>query len=294
MNSKEAKSSGELKNEVLQELRQVNSDISRIQGRMTPGQIVDDALLKPGANPRVVFDHLKANPIGTALLGLGTLLLMEDESHVTYETRLRGESQTVVNKARTQVGIAKNKINDVNQKLQGVADKVQDATQRATDKVHNVQGKIQGAIDRTKGKVSDLTHQTGESDLGDGGELGMSSIDDIKYGIGELKGEVAEKAESFSSTVKELDPMTFIAIGAGLGALTGIALPVSEKEQTLVDQQLGSKLSGISGEFQQAINESVKVLKGGVLDKLTNFDIDLFKNKNAGSSSNVNETFRGQ
>ncbi|MFL5783518.1 MAG: hypothetical protein ACJ76H_02840 [Bacteriovoracaceae bacterium] len=294
MNSREAKGSTELKNEVLQELRQVNSDISRMQGRMTPGQIVDDALLRPGANPRMVFDHLKANPIGTALLGLGTLLLMEDETHVTYETRLRGETQIAMNKARTQVGVAKTKITDVNQKLQGVADKVQDATQRATDKVHNVQGKIQGAIDRTKGKVDELTHQTGENDLGDGGELGMSSIDDIKYGIGELKGEVAEKTESFSSTVKELDPMTFIAIGAGLGALTGISLPVSEKEQTLVDQQLGGKLSTISSEFQDAINESVKVLKGGILDRFANFDIDLFKNKNSGSSANVNETFRGQ
>jgi hypothetical protein len=266
MNSKEAKGPSELKNEVLQELRQVNSDISRIQGRMTPGQIVDDALLRPGATPRMVFDQLKANPIGTALLGLGTLLLMEDDSHVTYETRLRGQSQIAMNKARTQVGMAKNKI-------QGVA-----------DKVHNVQGKIQGAIDRTKEKVSELTtHQTGENDLGDGGELGMSSIDDMKE-------EVSEKVDSMASTVKELDPMTFIAIGAGLGALTGIALPVTEKEQTLVDQQLGSKLSGISSEFQDAINESVNVLKGEFLDRFTDFDVDIFKKK----SSPVNETFRGQ
>jgi hypothetical protein len=46
MKSQNTKSTDELKSEVRQELHNVETDIKNLQGRMTPGQIIDDAILK--------------------------------------------------------------------------------------------------------------------------------------------------------------------------------------------------------------------------------------------------------
>lgn len=270
MNSRDNKSSRELKREVLQELNQVNSDIDRIQGRLTPGQFIDDAIFHPvGRNPRTTFDHLKANPIGTAFLSIGTLLLMEDDSHVTYESQMKTRSSSIMENSRYQATLLKGKVSDMRGNMNG--------------KVTGVNEKIHGVIDRTKEKVTGLKDKisgtTGESSLGEGGELGFSSIDQLKDNVVGSIDDVKETA------VKNLDPMTFVAIGAGLGALTGIALPVSEKEQSLIDKKASGKLNEFSSEFQDAINQSVKVLKDEFLGKFTDFDLSIF-----GKKSSTNET----
>lgn len=290
MNSKDNKTSRELKREVLQELNQVNSDIDRIQGRLTPGQFIDDAIFHPvSTNPRATFDHLKANPIGTAFLSIGTLLLMEDDSHITYERQMKTRSSAVMENSRYQATLLKGKVSDIRGNVTG--------------RVNGVNEKIHGVIDRTKGKVTGLKDKisgkgqestTGEFSLSEGGELGASSIDQLKDNFADVSdkiesfaGAVKETAFNEVETVKNLDPMTFAAIGAGLGALTGIALPVSEKEQALIDQNASGKLNEFSSEFQDAINQSVKVLKDEFLGKFSDFDLSVF-----GRKSKVDETSR--
>ena len=273
MNLKDNKSSGELKREVLHELNNVNNDIDRLQGRMTPGQFIDDALFTPaGRNPRAIYDHLIDNPIGTAFLSLGTLLLMEDDSHVTYETQMRGRTRAVYSSSQEQLDAVKAKVSGVNQKLHGAIDRTKEKIGQSKEKITGLKNKFAGKFE---------THQTGEYDLSEGGELGANSNGSVKENIGET-------VSTQIDTVKNMDPMTFAAIGAGLGALTGIALPVSEKEQNLIDQKLGDKMSVISSEFQEAINQSVKMLKDELMGKFTDFDVSLFrKNETYRSNSQI-------
>ncbi len=279
MNSRDNKSSGELKREVLHELNNVNNDLDRIQGRMTPGQFIDDALFTPvGRNPRAIYDHLIANPIGTAFLSLGTLLLMEDDSHVTYETQMRTRTSGVYHRSIDQVDAVKAKVSGVNQKLHGAIDRTKEKIDQSKDKITGLKNKVTGKLDSFQNG-----NNTGEADLYQGGELGANSIDTLKDNIGEDFDQVKQTVSTKMDTVKNLDPMTFAAIGAGLGALTGIALPVSDKEQTLIDQKLGGKMSVISSEFQDALNQSVKMLKDELLGKFTDFDVNLFRK---------NETYR--
>ncbi|MES2527259.1 MAG: hypothetical protein V4598_09230 [Bdellovibrionota bacterium] len=295
MNLRDNKSSGELKREVLHELNKVNNDLDSIQGRMTPGQFIDDALFTPvGRNPRVVYDHLIANPIGTAFLSLGTLLLMENDSHVTYESQLRSRSSSAIRQSKDQLDVVKNKVADVNQKLQGAVDRTKEKLDQSREKITGLKDKITGFKE---------THLTGEYDLQEGGELGATSVSDtltskvdtIKNNFEDFTSNASENIDQVKQTVstkmdtvKNLDPMTFAAIGAGLGALTGISLPVSEKEQTLIDQKLGNQMSTFSSEFQDAINQSVKMLKDELIGKFTNFDIGPFrKNETYRSDSQV-------
>lgn len=266
MNSKDSKSSRELKQEVMQELNRVNSDLDHIQGRLTPGQIIDDSIFYPmGGNPRAVFDHLAANPIGTAFLGLGTLLLMEGESHATFETQLKQKGSAVMENARYQATLFKGTAENVNEKFQ----------EKVGEYKENIQG-MKSKVRELKDKIPRREKVTGEKDLGAGGELGVSSIDNIKDNFIEAK-----------ETLKNLDPMAWVAMGAGLGVLTGMALPVSEKEQSFVDQKLSGGLTQFSNEFQDALNKSVQILKEEFLGKAAAYDVKLF-----GRKQDVNETYR--
>ncbi len=227
MNIKDNKSSEELKGEVLHELKTVKSDLDRLQNRLTPGQLIDDALLTSvGKNPRAIFEHLAANPVGTTFLSLGTFLLMENDSHLTHESQLRDSS-------RNQVSLLRDKFSK-----------------------------------------KDVPQRTGEIALGQGGELGESSIDHLK-----------ENLEVKVGSIKNIDPLTLAAIGAGLGALTGIALPISQKEQTLVDQKLGGTLKTFQSEFQEALNQSVNVLKEEFVSKFNDLDVNIFEKKNLATNS---------
>ncbi|MFL5808184.1 MAG: hypothetical protein ACJ749_01605, partial [Flavisolibacter sp.] len=78
MKSQNTKSSDELEKEVRHEIRNVRKDIDELSGRFSPGQLIDDVIFYPhGKSPAATFDHLKRNPVGTAFLSLGTILLME-------------------------------------------------------------------------------------------------------------------------------------------------------------------------------------------------------------------------
>lgn len=84
------KSSLELKQEVHSELNKVKKGLDDIQGRMTPGQFIDDIIFYPhGGSPRRTLEYLKNNPIGTSLLSMGTILLMEDKNKLSVEKRAK-------------------------------------------------------------------------------------------------------------------------------------------------------------------------------------------------------------
>lgn len=280
MNSRDSKSSRELKQEVIDELNKVNSDLDRIQGRLTPGQFIDDTVFRPvGNNPRAIFDHLAANPVGTAFLGLGTLLLMENESHVSNESFLKSKAGSAVENARYQATLLKGT-------AENVEEKIGQTVSGYTDRLQDVSNKVQNSIIRVKDKVQNLKgklpHETGEASLGSGGEMGASSLDELKENFTDVKSFATREME----TVRNLEPLTLVAIGAGLGALTGIAVPVSGKEQKIVDGFSGP-IGTFRTEFQDALNQSVKVLRDELIGRFSAVDVNIFGKKSA-----QNETFR--
>jgi hypothetical protein len=83
---KNTKSSKELKDQIVRDIKKVKRDFDEIKDRMTPGQLIDDAIFyRHGSSPTATFDYLKSNPVGTSFLTIGTILLMENDRHVTYE-----------------------------------------------------------------------------------------------------------------------------------------------------------------------------------------------------------------
>lgn len=329
MKSQNTKSSDQLKKEVDKEIRNVKRDLDELEGRLTPGQIIDDAIFYPhGRNLRSTLDHLKRNPVGTTFLSLGTILLMEDESHQTFESSARSKISTARSTLDEKVTKAKGAIKDrmphkepslesgpsKTEVLKGkVQDKVEGAKESIQSSVEGLQSRAEGfkssvqdtvssaregiteAKDNLQNKFQDNSSQFGsdagtydETITGSGYVSESSRIDKFKGKASELKGkasekatELKEKASGFYSSgrdrVSNLDPMTYMALGAGLGVLTGASLPVSDKEQSFVDEKLSDKFSGLSQELQDAINESSNILKDLVIGDVKDMSFKVFR-----------------
>lgn len=278
MKSQNTKSSDQLKKEVDKEIRNVKRDLDEIEGRLSPGQIIDDAIFYPhGRNLRSTLDHLKRNPVGTTFLSLGTILLMEDESHKTYESSAKAKVTSVKSTFNEKVSVAK-------QSLQSKAGEIKSSVAGAKDK-------IQDRFQHQASTSSQFSTDAGAYDdtlTGSGYEAESSRVDKIKDKASELRGRASQKASDLKDKasniyssgrdrVSNLDPMTFMALGAGLGALTGASLPVSDKEQDFVDSKLSDKFSNLSQELQDAINESSNILKDLVIGDVKNMDLKLFR-----------------
>ena len=214
------KSTEELKNQVLSDIEKVKDDFREIKQRMTPGQVIDDALFYRGRRePGETFAHLRENPIGTTFLTLGTLLLMEDEQHRSFESLARVQATSAKERVAERVNEAKEKLSRKKEELEATKETIDEFTAGKTD-------------------------------------------------------EAIERVKDFA---RDLDPMIYLALGAGLGTITGAGLPLSEKEIQAVDSVSGEKMSKFASEMQDALNQSVNILKNEVIGGMTDFKFDLFR-----------------
>jgi len=238
----ERKSTEELKQQVLQDIKKVKEDFDEIKQRMTPGQLIDDAIFyRHDRNPAAVFEHLKSNPVGTSLLTVGTLLLMENENHQSYESMAK-------------------------EKAHVVKDKFGNVIHTAQDKIHNVQDKAAHMKDSLKSKVSKSREKEMPVSVGFGEGMDLEGTTE----------KVSGKFQSVVESAKHLDPLTYLALGAGLGTITGAALPVSEAESNLIDSKFENSLSNFSSELEDALNESVNILKNEFIGGFTEINMHIF------------------
>ncbi len=311
MKSQNTKSSDQLKKEVDKEIRNVKRDLDEIEGRLSPGQIIDDAIFYPhGKNLRSTIDHLKRNPVGTTFLSLGTILLMEDESHQTFESSARSKivtARTSVNEKVSEVkssikehlphkelapgtapskgDILKGKVNDVKEGLKAKAEDIQSSVQDMSSSLQDKVGEAKEKISETKDNLqSSFQEKTSEVSSQFGPDIGAYD-GGVSAGIGNEESSRGEKLKQRASDlytsgkdkVQNLDPLAFMALGAGLGALTGASLPVSEKERNFVEDKFSDKFSSISQELQDAINESSNILKDLVVGDVKEMSFKVFR-----------------
>lgn len=265
MKSPNTKSSNELHQEVKEELKNVQRDVDRLQGRLTPGQIIDDAIFHShGQNLGSTWDHLKKNPVGTTFLSLGTLMLMEGEDRETMEAHARVKLNTAKTRLNELKEHARNQL--PHRELEpGMSPNLAD---RAKEKMAETKGKITDMRNSMQSKVSEIK------------QTFQSKVTDVKASVSEQGDSLQQNWESGLASGKEkirsIDPLTYMALGAGLGALTGASLPVADFEQEFVDEKLKSKINSFSEDLQNAVNECANVLKDLVIQDAKNYSFKVF------------------
>lgn len=275
MKSPNTKSTSELQSEVRQELNNLNRDINSLESRLSPGQFIDDAIFHGrGRNLGATLDHLKNNPVGTAFLSLGTILLMEDENHQTIETLSKNKVTSVKDSIRSVKETVKNQlphkelspgmapsIGDIaKDKVTGFRDSVTTKAHDLKTSFHDKKEAIQSKLHSVKSSVDEKVDQV--------------DVEGAKY---QLKDKARNFVQSSKDTITNLDPMAYMALGAGLGALTGASLPISEKEKTFVEEKITPKFGDLNSDLQNAINECSNILKDLVVSDVKKFNFQVFK-----------------
>jgi hypothetical protein len=241
MKSQNTKNSDELKREVDHQLNKVKNDIDSLQGRLTPGQFIDDAIFqRQGRNLSATFDHLKRNPVGTTLLSLGTILLMEDENHHSMEWY-----------ARTKASSLKNRFSSAKDTIQSQHPHNEITGGESVSSEESNFSFSEPGKERLKDRASDLYSNSKER-------------------IGTIYGASRDK-------IQNLDPLTYMALGAGLGALTGAALPISEKERDFIKNKIEGHISEFGNELQNALNECSNILKDLVVQDVKDYSFKPFR-----------------
>lgn len=298
--------SSQLKQQVLNDIQKVKDDFTEIKNRLTPGQIIDEAIYynRGAGAPADTFTYLKENPVGTAFLTLGTLLLMEGKDHHSYEYAARGR----ISDAKDRVNMAKGKVQSAVQDAKSKASQMKDSV---TSKFGKGKDDLQagsttgiagiqevGGIESTGGtSFSDVKSEV-QSKISDVGSNVQSSLSDAKSGMQSKLSDAKSKLTDTASRAKErfagvsdtvktrghelyessknLDPMTYIALGAGLGTITGASIPVADAESQFFDSKFEGKFSNFSQELQDALNQSVNILKNEFIGGITDIKMDLF------------------
>lgn len=320
MKSQNTKSSDELHREVKQEIRKVERDIDSLQGRLTPGQLIDDAIFYPhGQSMSSTLDHLKRNPVGTAFLSLGTLMLMEDENHSSMEANARiklgqarnkltdlkehvknqlphkelspGTAPNLADIAKGKVTEMKGKMMDVKSSVQSKVSEIKDGIESKIPSREEIRDTFQSKVSEVKEGVSDQ-YNTAKEGLTDKFATAREGISDqfasTTEGLtdqftgaddstgGGWRENLENKLDLGKEKMRNIDPLTYMALGAGLGALTGASLPVSDREQEFVDEKLSENISSFSSDLQNAVNDCASLLKDLVVQDVKNFSFKVF------------------
>jgi hypothetical protein len=228
MNSDTTKnvSSEKLKNDVLNQIDKVDSDIDQIQHRLTPGKIIDDAIFESkGRNLERTFKHLKENPIGTSFLTMGTIMLMESDDSRSYEAVARDKISSGSSKIRKTVT---DKSESVKSSLYQAKAKVSDKMDAASRKLDSVKSKAEvpeGVMSQMGSQVQNMDSSTLMA-IGAGlGALTSASLP-VSEKESELVSNVAgESIESFRQELREaLNESTRILKDRVLGDLKDIPI----------------------------------------------------------------------
>ena len=272
MKSQNTKSSGELQREVRQEIRNVNRDIDNIQGRLTPGRIIDDAIFyNHSRSPAAIFDHLKRNPIGTTFLSFGTLLLMEDETNTTYETTARKKIATARTTVNDKIAVAKEKI----QSHMPVKDPFEPSiSEKAKEKLIHVKDTFDSKVSEIRESLKDTFLSADESNSEGYAGLDVESTKGSK--LQNVKEKLSAGLVQGKEKLQNMDHTTFMALGAGLGVLTGASLPISEAEERMVHDKLEGRLSDFNSELREAMNECSNILKDLLINDLKEYPVKFF------------------
>ena len=277
------KSTQELRQQIMSDIDRVKDDFNEIKHRLTPGQIIDDAIYyrRGGGDPAATFEFLKHNPIGTSFLTLGTLLLMEDSSHISIEERARLK----VSDVRTKYS---GTINEYKVKAQDIKTKVSDKIDTMRAKKEDVKIKYSETVDKVKSATDSLADSSGSMNASgiDSAMIGerarelkdttTEKIGDVKSKLSSVKESVVGRGQEAIERVKHLDPLTYLVLGAGLGTITGAALPVTEAEDRMLQGEARDRFSTFKQELEVALNESANILKNEFIGGVTKFNISIF------------------
>jgi len=214
----ESKKSPEtLEREIDQQRSSIGNIVDALEKKMSPGQLVDQALGYVKDNGGEFFGNLghnvKANPVPAVLTTVGVLWMMMGNNRPATGGSSSGSSV-----------------------LGSVTERAGSMAGSVSDSLGSAKARVQETVSHMKDRTSHMTHSVRDT------FSGSSAWQDADLTF-------QEKREHMKSSTRQLvneQPLTLAAMGIAVGALIGAALPVTTKEKQLVSRAR-EKLRGKSG-----------------------------------------------
>ncbi len=279
----------------------LGSHLSELQGRLSPGQVLDDLVRyfrgKEGADfGRSLLDSVRANPLPTALTGIGLTWLMasnprrsaigtpatigtgrvrvyrgttslDQNAHDGMAARLRTvEQDTAREQGETEQAYA-DRLDMARGKAVGLA---RNARETADSFRNRIADALAGAKQAVAESASSLRDQAGDA----ASSLG-STAQDVAGSFGGAAQDVAQRAsgalarggQAGGGMIVSLieSPVLLGALGLAAGALLGTLLPQSDQEEAALGKIAGQARDTARGLAQDMVDRGGNVTQA-VLD----------------------------
>lgn len=278
----------QIEDDIERKRAEVSSTIDAIQSKLSPGEMMDEALQYLRNNGAAEFGKnlgrsVRDNPVPIALIGVGVAWLMmsggrdrrsdwddypairtgSSSRYHTDEADLSGEwasSGSTRSASLAEPGLASRIGSAGSSAGESVRDSVTGAAKSVGDTVSGaasrVGEKVSSAASRVREKVSGATGRARGMASGASGRLGGLK-DDVRARVTALPDVTRQRA----NRMLDDQPLVLGAVGIAIGAAIGAALPTTRREDELMgemrDQLLESAKSGAS-EQMDSVKESAQ------------------------------------
>lgn len=242
------KSPETLEREIDQQRSSIGNIVDALEKKMSPGQLVDQALAYVKDNGGEFFGNLgqnvKANPVPAVLTTVGVLWMMMG-SNRPASAGYSGNSSV---------------LSSVSDRVGSVAGSVSDGLGSAKARVQETVAHLKDTASKVKDKTSQMTHSMRDT---------LSGSSDSMQDAGQPLQEQRERIKSGTRHLINEQPLTLAAMGIAVGALIGAALPATTKEKQIIGQareKLRGKSSPESTSTSTPTSDNYSTLPGAGQD----------------------------
>lgn len=249
--STNSSSSAQLERQADATRAQVAATLDQIRSRMSPGQMVDQAIEYARDNGAAEFvrnlgQQVKASPLPVALIGTGIAWLMLSNGQSAAKTSAVGDGAAAVREQwRSASGT-----------LHGAASSVSDAGASAGDSLREAASSVAQASGAMRDTVADAANGIGTT-LADAGTsaagVAASAGESLRDAAASL-GNGMPGQQAVMNFARE-QPLVLGAVGLALGALLGAMLPSTRTEDELV----GASSDAVKEEAKQTAEEQFEL-----------------------------------
>jgi ElaB/YqjD/DUF883 family membrane-anchored ribosome-binding protein len=228
-----------IESEIAHTRAEVSSTIDAIQRKLTPGQLMDQAVdyfrtSAPADFGATLSRSIRDNPIPVALVGVGIAWLMMSGQAGRGRQHSQSEQYAGMNPGALTEGSAESGVNRAASAAADAGRKVKDTmsemTSRAGDMMTSARERISATAGDTRMRVSELSARTREQMYRTRGTL---------------------------THVLEEQPLVVGAIGLAVGAVLGASLPSTRRE----DELMGGTRDDMMHSARDAVGEQAEALK---------------------------------
>jgi ElaB/YqjD/DUF883 family membrane-anchored ribosome-binding protein len=280
----------EIEGDIERTRAEVSSTIDAIQSKLTPGQLMDQAVSYMRTSAPADFganlsNTVRDNPIPVALIGVGIAWLMMSGQRTDGMRRRSRTAYDVDGDVyqrdlyaaddagaygvdyASELGAEKGRMRRVAASVGEAGHNVKDSL---SESGHNLMDKVSETARTVRDKAGELAHRVGDTasgitgrsrHLGDEARGRMhGSLDDARGRIGEL-GQRSQhqyhRARDGISHVIEEQPLVLGALGVAIGAALGAALPRTQRE----DEWMGGTRDELVESAKETAREQMDTVK---------------------------------